>query len=126
MTPEDFAQMLAKAVTQANTPAAPAAPAPTPEPVQKGASLDEVKDLLVASFTEFSKQIDTKIEKATTFSREGVGRVGTVTPQDERDADPIKYLVKKAAGDPNALDDVDKALIGELTTRALKEGMLYE
>ncbi len=124
MSPEEFAQMIAKAVADAQT---PPAVIPDPEPVQKAVSLDDVQKLLVASFAEFGKAIDAKIEKATTFSREGVGRAGTIAPaENSRDADPLGYIVKKAAGDPLSLDDVDRAMIGELTTRALKEGMLYE
>ncbi|GHO55521.1 hypothetical protein [Ktedonobacter robiniae] len=126
MTPEDFAAMIAKAVTDARTPVAASQPAP--EPVQKAApsvSLEDVQNLLISSFGEFSKAIDAKIEKATTFSREGVGRTGTVAPEDSRDADPVKHLLKKAS-DPAALDDTDKALISALTNRALTEGMLYE
>ena len=123
MTPEDFAVMIAKAVADAQS-----APAPTPEPVQKATpsvSLDDVQKLLVTSFGEFSKAIDAKIEKATTFSREGVGRSGTIAPENSREADPLTYIVK-AAQTPASLDDTDKHLIGELTVRALREGMLYE
>jgi len=120
MTPEDFAALIAKAVKPEQTPA----PAPAPEPVAKAVTLEDVQNLIVQSFAEFSKAMDTKIQKATEFSREGTGRVGTVDPKDARDADPIKYIVKKAQ-DHNELDQTDKDLIAELTSRALRDGMKY-
>lgn len=122
MDPKEFAAMIAQAVKDAQTPA----PASTPEPVQKALTLDDVKDLMVASFAEFNKSIDEKIAKATTFSRESATvSKATLAPEDERDADPLKYLVKKAKNH-NDLDDLDKRLIGEITNRVLTDGMLYD
>ena len=121
MTPEEFATSLAKAIKAEITPAQEPTPAPA------GVSLEDVQKLLVSSFAEFSKSIDEKIEKATKFSREGVGSKNQMSSdEDPREANPLEYLVKKAKMDINSFDDLDKALTGVLTGALLAEGLKYE
>ena len=77
---------------------------------------------LQAAFEAFGAQIaasvSEQVEKALPVSRpEGAGRVGEEKVEDERAADPVAYIAKKAAADRT---DEDKALAWALTKAAIK------
>jgi hypothetical protein len=73
---------------------------------------------LAELFSQFETRIDAKIQKAMEQEDErgaGVGRKGMLL--DERDRDPVAYLVAKAKK-PETLTDEDKTLIGAITNQA--------
>ena len=70
---------------------------------------------LAELFTQFEARIDAKLEKQEDERGEGVGRKGSLL--DERDRDPVAYLVAKAKT-PENLTDADKTLIGAITNQA--------
>jgi hypothetical protein len=72
---------------------------------------------------QIAKQIGEEVAKATPIARpEGAGRVGEVVEVDERDENPVAYLVKKSRTE-EGLSDEDKKLAWELTRRAIMQGM---
>ncbi len=88
---------------------------------------------LTAAFAAFNtsliEQVDAKIGEVKksfpdpTQSREGVGRVGQISPTgSERESNPVEYLIKKAeSGEELSIEDKD--LIAEITLQALTAGL---
>lgn len=71
------------------------------------------------------------VESDDILQKAGVRRSTIVDPLDERDADPITYLIKKGrvaaqAGQDPDFDDVDKRLMWAVTETALSQGMLID
>lgn len=67
-------------------------------------------------------QIQQTVQKS--ISDSGMARKGTMTPEDERDADPIAYILKKGKEfGPDSFDDAEKRIIWAVTHKALTEGM---
>ena len=83
----------------------------------------DLEDRIVEKITQaLMPQVEQSVKKAA----EGAGiRKGTiVTPEDERDADPVGYLLKKGKElGPEAYDDTDKRIIWGLTHKVLTQGM---
>ncbi len=82
-------------------------------------------------------QLDEKMTAAAKKAIEsadlpGATRKSTVaTPEDERDADPVAYLLKKgraaaSAGKDPEYDDTEKRILWEMTYRALSSGMILD
>lgn len=95
-----------------------------------GAALVQFKDLMLGEVKSTIEAQIEEIKKAASVPPrgEGTGRQGTatVTPEAEREADPFKYVLKKAQeakGEDDKLDDVDKLLIGEITYNWLTQGL---
>jgi hypothetical protein len=92
----------------------------------------EVDELLTTRFEAFSKQITEALGASVAESvakampapdREGVGRKGVVaTQEDERDADPTTYIIKKAQK-PSEMTQEDKDLAFGIFAEVLKAGM---
>lgn len=64
--------------------------------------------------------------KQTVETTPGLRKSTVLTPEDEREADPVKFILKKSQEHgPEALDDDEKRVIWGLTFAALSEGMNY-
>ena len=100
------------------------------------------REQINAAFTQFGENMETSlVEKITEMlvpqiqdavqkagaaqAKEAGTRKGTIpTPEDERDADPIAYLLKKGKElGPEAYDDVDKRIIWAITYKGLSQGL---
>lgn len=67
-------------------------------------------------------QIQDSVKKAAQDA--GVRKGTILTPEDERDADPLAYLIKKGRElGPEAFDETDKRIIWAVTHKALTDGM---
>ena len=67
-------------------------------------------------------QVEETVQKAVIPA--GQRKSDVLTPEDEREADPIAYIIKKGRElGPEAFDDVDKRLIWGVTYEALKRGL---
>jgi hypothetical protein len=82
----------------------------------KGEIVDEITAKLLP-------QVQESVKKAA--SEMGGVRKGTVmTPEDERDENPVSYVIKKSREfGPEALDETDKRIIWAVTHKALTDGM---
>lgn len=84
----------------------------------------EIQEMLKEFSSQMSTLLDEKVEKALTAQREpGVGRQGPPS-EDPRDADPVAYVVAKAARDED-LEQSDKDFIWGVTHKAISQGMTY-
>jgi hypothetical protein len=97
------------------------------------------REQINAALTTFGSQLETDVvDKITaqllpqiqntvkkTLDESGMSRKGGPrSPEEERDDDPVAYIIKKGRElGPDAYDDVDKQLIWGLTYEALIEGM---
>ena len=96
----------------------------------KKADLEKLFEQLGASIDQkVQAAVETQVQKAVSLSREGVGRrgAGPSTAEEEREADPGAYAIKKAReavekGD-KVLSQEDKDLIAGITVAILSEGM---
>ncbi len=71
------------------------------------------------------------LESDETLAKTGLRKSTIATPEDERDADPVAYLLKKgrtaaSAGKDPDYDDVEKRILWEMTYRALSSGMILD
>ena len=84
---------------------------------------NNIKTTLVDEITaQLLPQIQESVKKAA--SDAGMRKGSVMTPEDERDADPVAYLLKKGKEiGPEAYNDEDKRLIWGLTHAALTDGM---
>lgn len=123
---EDILKLLAEMNAKLSAPA---------ETIQKGVSEEEMATALAKQAEEFKailagavetavKETEDKLTKAFEAQRVGQGRSGTVvTEADEREGDPLAYVLKKSR-DENGLDDpMDRDLAWKLTQRALVDGL---
>lgn len=117
----------------------------------EGAAKREAQDALEKGFvtrkdinlalTAFGEQLEERIiaavqsslvpqveELAKKAADAGAGRKSTIlTPDQERDNDPIAYLIKKGSEQGvDAFDDVDKRLIWGVTHAALTDKMTFD
>ena len=54
----------------------------------------------------------------------GLRKSTVITPEDEREADPVKFILKKSREQgAEALDDDEKRIVWGLTFAALSQGM---
>lgn len=98
---------------------------------QINAALNTFGENMEASLVEkisemLMPQIQDAVKKAGDAQAAASGtRKSTIpTPEDERDADPVKYLLKKGREQgPEAYDDVDKRIIWAITYKGLSEGL---
>ncbi len=95
------------------------------------------KNLETRMAESLAEQLGSQIEAAAKKAVEsadlvGATRKGTVaTPEDERDADPVAYLLKKgrtaaSTGKDPEYDDTEKRILWEMTYRALSSGMILD
>ncbi|SRR6266568_968706 len=86
------------------------------------------EDLQTKIVTSVQEMLMPKVEEAVQKATAVAGdRKSTIaTPEDERETDPIAYLLKKGKDvGPDAYDDVDKRLIWGLTYKALGRGLEF-
>jgi hypothetical protein len=91
-----------------------------------GVSKADLAEMFQELQTKVLNAVDEKVAKALPIVREpGEGRKGTVdTPEEQRDADPASYIIKKAkAGDE--LTAEDEELMAGITRTLLARGMNY-
>lgn len=84
---------------------------------------DGLEDRIVSRIlTEMAPRTESIVKKA--LDSDPVRKSTVVTETDERDADPVAYLLKKGRTlGPEAYDDVDKQVIWALTYAGLSKGM---
>lgn len=84
---------------------------------------DNLENTLVEKITEaLGSQVTTTVQKA--LDAPGMRKSTILTPEDERDADPVAYILKKGREQgPEAFDDTEKRIIWELTYKGLSKGM---
>ena len=71
--------------------------------------------------TAIMPQVEDVVKKASVA---GERRSTIATPEEERDNDPVAYLIKKGKElGPESYDEVDKRLIWGITYKGLTEGM---
>src|SRR5258708_1824893 len=94
---------------------------------QLNAALGVFGDTLETNLVEkisaaLTPQIDQFVKKG--LDGQAVKKSTIPTPEDERDADPVAYILKKGKDlGPEAYDDVDKRIIWALTYKGLTDGM---
>ena len=96
----------------------------TPEP--EGVTKEELGSLLLDFKTQIESTVAEAVQKAMPVRGEGAGRKGGVSegnPADLRDADPVKYIAKKAVSG-EAMDELDMRLLHAITWKALTEGLV--
>ncbi len=72
--------------------------------------------------TALTPQIDSSVKKG--LEGQAVKKSTIPTQEDERDADPVAYILKKGKElGPEAYDDVDKRIIWALTYKGMADGM---
>lgn len=75
---------------------------------------------------EITAQLLPQIQQtvAKVVGESGMARKGAVTPEDERDDDPIAYILKKGREfGPESFDEAEKRVIWAITHKALTDGM---
>ena len=95
-------------------------------PESEGVTKDELGQMLLDFKTQIEATVAESVQKAMPVRGEGTGRKGGVSevnPADLRDADPVKYIAKKAvSGDE--MDELDMRLLHAITWKALTEGLV--
>lgn len=81
--------------------------------------------------TRLDDRMETAVKKAVESDEalaKAAGRKSTIlTPEDERAADPVAYLLKKGREKgPESYDDVEKRIIWEMTYKVLSTGMIED
>lgn len=119
MTRDEIEALVQKALTDREEAQRQAEEAKANAPITRtelGAALLDFKNSLLDEVKKASPQHEPR--------NEGVGRKGVVSgaQPDERDADPVSYLVKKAANGAE-WDETDQALIAALTKQELARGL---
>src|SRR5260221_1783893 len=72
--------------------------------------------------TDLTPQIDSSVKKG--LEGQAVKKSTIPTQEDERDADPVSYILKKGKElGPQAYDDVDKRILWALTYNGIADGM---
>lgn len=102
---------------------------------QINAALGELSSNLENNIVEkvnssMSSLVEQAVKSALTVDDKGNVRKGTLlggVSQDEREADPVAYLIKKGRElGPESYDDVDKRIIWAMTYKALSQGMIVD
>jgi hypothetical protein len=102
----------------------------TEEP--EGVTKAELGALLLDFKTQIESTVAESVQKAIPARGEGAGRKGGIPAPDDfsvaaRDADPLRYIAKKASqmqtDSSIELDEVDQKLVAALTWKALQEGL---
>lgn len=94
-------------------------------------ALSEMGDRLETSIVEkitaaIDGQIATKVQ-STLETTPGLRKSTVITPEDEREDNPVQYILKKSREQgPEALDQTEKDIVWGLTKLALSEGMQYD
>ena len=122
MTPEEIQKAIADALAARDATLADAA--------QKAATIAEgilttakIVDL-EAKLLDAEARVTKALEALPEGNRgEGVGRKGTISTEDQRETDPLSYIIAKAKDGHKGLSLMDRHLIGELTIAAITEGM---
>ena len=74
--------------------------------------------------------VETAVKNAITVDKNGAVRKGTLLggqSLDEREADPVAYLIRKGKEQgPESFDEVDKRIIWAMTFKALSTGMIED
>jgi hypothetical protein len=86
-----------------------------------GASLE---DRIAAKIADIiMPQVETAVQK-TVEATPGLRKSTIATPEDERDADPVKYILKKSREQgAESLDEAEKRVVWALTYKALGKGL---
>lgn len=85
---------------------------------------DSLEDRIVAKISDIIMPKVTESVKATVEATPGLRKSTVLTPEDEREANPVQYILKKSREQgPDALDDDEKRIVWGLTFAALSEGM---
>lgn len=81
--------------------------------------VEKISDIIMPKVQESVKQ--------TVESTPGLRKSTVLTPEDEREDNPVDYILKKSREQgPEALDQTEKDLVWGLTKLALSEGMQYD
>jgi len=98
-----------------------------------GAKLEETLADKLLGVLEDNVQAALKkaLENEELLTKAGARKSTIITPEEERDANPIAYLIKKgrtalAANEEPSYDQVDKDLIWAITEKALSQGMTID
>lgn len=91
-------------------------------------ALDAMGQKLETSIVEkITAAIDTQVKtsvESTLETAPGLRKSTVITPEDEREADPVKFILKKSREQgAEALDDDEKRIVWGLTFAALSQGM---
>lgn len=102
---------------------------------QINAALGQLSENLEATLADklganLSELVEKAVKSAITIDEKGGVRKGTLlggVSLDEREADPVAYLIKKGRElGPEGYDDVDKRIIWAMTYKALSQGMIVD
>lgn len=113
------------------------------EALRKGYVTREQINMALGELSENTKQglikeisntlpdmVELAVKKAITVDEKGQRRgtvLGSSTTLDDREADPVSYLLRKGRElGPDSFDDVDKQIIWGLTHKALSTGMMED
>lgn len=94
-----------------------------------GAKLQEsLADQIVASLDGV---VENKLKKAMEEEDGPLAKAGRkstiITPEEEREADPVTYLLRKGRTQgPDSYDDIDKRLLWAMTQTVLAQGMIAD
>lgn len=87
---------------------------------------ESLEDRIVSKISDIIMPKVTETVKETVETTPGLRKSTVMTPEDEREADPVKFILKKSRDQgPEALDDDEKRIVWGLTFAALSEGMKY-
>lgn len=98
-------------------------------------ALNQLSENLEATLADklganLSELVEKAVKSAITIDEKGGVRKGTLlggVSLDEREADPVAYLIKKGRElGPEGYDDVDKRIIWAMTYKALSQGMIVD
>lgn len=97
---------------------------------QINAAMSQLSDNLESSLVEkITASLNDTIAQSVAQTIEktpGLKKSTIVTPEDEREADPVKFILKKSREQgAEALDDDEKRIVWGLTFAALSDGMNY-
>lgn len=85
---------------------------------------DSLEDRIVGKISDILAPKIAESVKQTVEATPGLRKSTVLTPEDEREADPVKYILKKSREQgAEALDDDEKRIVWGLTHAALSEGM---
>lgn len=85
---------------------------------------DSLEDRIVTKISDIIMPKVQESVKATVEATPGLRKSTVLTPEDEREVDPVKFILKKSREQgPDALDEDEKRIVWGLTFAALSEGM---
>lgn len=85
---------------------------------------DSLEDRIVGKISDLLMPKVQAVVKETVDATPNLRKSTVLTPEDERDADPVKFILKKSREQgPESLDDAEKRVVWALTYKVLGKGL---